>query len=317
MSRRSLWQALRIVVSTGLIALLLYRMSPGRLAVSISGLDPALLAVAVGIFLLSSLLGAAQWHILLRAGGVPLGFSISFRLYFTGLFFNNLLPTNVGGDAVKIYDVTRAGHDSHRVFAITLLDRIFGITGLCLLAIAASVVLITRGGSENLPFYMLIFAACLIPVFLLTLNRRISRAVRRAFSRISLWRLGERFELVFGHLGSLRRVRRLLARVILLSLLIQALRITTHVAVASALGLSPGATGLLHFFVFVPLLGLVMTLPISINGLGIREGAGVLLFTRIGMSEEQAFLMEFITYVVMVGVSLLGGLIFLRRQMRG
>lgn len=317
MSRKTLWQALRIIVSAGLIALLLYRMSPGRLAVSIGGLDPAMLAAAVGVFFASSLLGAAQWHILLRAGGVPLGFSTSFKLYFTGLFFNNLLPTNVGGDAVKIYDVTKAGHDSHRVFAITLLDRIFGITGLCVLAMAASVTLMTRGGSEDLPLYMAIFAACLLPLFVLALNRRISRSVRRVFSGIRLWRLGERFELVFGHLSSLRRVRMLFLRVILLSLVIQALRIATHVTVASALGLSPGDSELLHFFVFVPLLGLVMTLPVSINGLGIREGAGVLLFTRIGMGEEQAFLMEFITYVVMVGVSMLGGLLFLRRQMRG
>ena len=74
---------------------------------------------------------------------------------------------------------------------------------------------------------------------------------------------------------------------------------------------------MLHFFVFVPLLGLIMMLPISINGLGLREGAGVLLFTRIGLSEEEAFLMEFLTYVVMVGVSLIGGIVFLRRQISG
>jgi hypothetical protein len=60
-----------------------------------------------------------------------------------------------------------------------------------------------------------------------------------------------------------------------------------------------------------------MMLPISINGLGIREGAGILLFTGIGFLEEEAFVMEFITYVVMVGVSLIGGALFLRRQITG
>ena len=66
--------------------------------------------------------------------------------------------------------------------------------------------------------------------------------------------------------------------------------------------------------VFVPLLGLIMMLPITINGLGLREGVGILLFARIGFSEEEAFLMEFITYVVMVGISLIGGVLFLKRQ---
>jgi hypothetical protein len=60
-----------------------------------------------------------------------------------------------------------------------------------------------------------------------------------------------------------------------------------------------------------------MSLPISINGLGLREGAGILLFTRIGLSEEEAFLMEFITYIVMVGISLTGGILFLKRQIAG
>ena len=57
-------------------------------------------------------------------------------------------------------------------------------------------------------------------------------------------------------------------------------------------------------------------LPISLNGLGIREGTGVLLFTQIGISKEQALLMELITYVVMVIVSLVGGVFFLVRHFR-
>jgi len=58
-----------------------------------------------------------------------------------------------------------------------------------------------------------------------------------------------------------------------------------------------------------------MVLPISINGLGVREGMGIILFTQIGLLEEQALLVEFITYIIMVVVSLIGGLFFLRRHL--
>lgn len=315
--KRAGWQLLKITVSAGLIAILLYRISPGRLLEYLENMAPAWIAVAVAIFLVSSLLGALQWHLLLSAGGVRMPIARTVGLYFTGLFFNNLLPTNVGGDAYKIFDVVRTGHDPHKVFAITLLDRVIGITGLCMLALAASLVLFFSGGSADLGLYALVFAGCIVPVLALTLSRKISTPVRKALSRIRLWGIGERLEQVFSHLGSFRSFPSLLGKVIALTLTIQILRILTHLAVAMALGIRPEARDILHFFVFVPLLGLIMILPISINGLGLREGAGILLFARIGFQEEEAFLMEFITYVVMVGISLIGGVLFLKRQISG
>jgi uncharacterized protein (TIRG00374 family) len=315
--KRAGLQILKIAVSAGLIVILLYRISAGRLLEHLENINPLWMAVAVAIFLASSLLGALQWHLLLSAGGVKMTVSRTFSLYFTGLFFNNLLPTNVGGDAYKIYDVVKTGYDPHKVFAITLLDRVIGITGLCLLALTASLVLYFTGGAADLGLYALIFVGCITPVILLTLSRSVSAPVRNILSRIRLWRIGERLELVFSHLGSFRSFPSLMGKVTVLTLTIQILRISTHLAVAIALGIRPEAREMLHFFVFVPLLGLVMMLPISINGLGLREGAGILLFTRIGLSEEEAFLMEFITYVVMVGVSLIGGVIFLKRQITG
>lgn len=315
--KRAGLQILKISVSVGLIVILLYRISPGRLLEHLRNIDPLWMVIAVAIFLASSLLGALQWYLLLSAGGVRMTVSRTFSLYFTGLFFNNLLPTNVGGDAYKIYDVVKTGYDPHKVFAITLLDRVIGITGLCMLALTASLVLFFTGGTADLWLYALIFAGCVTPVLLLTLSRRISTPVRKTLSRISLWGIGERLELVFSHLGSFRSFPSLMGKVTALTLTIQILRISTHLAVAIALGIRPEAREMLHFFVFVPLLGLIMMLPISINGLGLREGAGVLLFTRIGLSEEEAFLMEFLTYCVMVGVSLVGGVIFLKRQITG
>ncbi|MBN2184090.1 MAG: flippase-like domain-containing protein [Candidatus Krumholzibacteriota bacterium] len=312
--KRISFQLLKVVVSAGLIIFLLSRKSPGELAPYLKDLDPALLLTAVGIFFSSSLLGALQWFILLRAADVILPFGKTFRLYFTGLFFNNFLPANVGGDALKIFDVVRTGNDPHKVFAVTLLDRVFGITGLCLLALIASFFLYARDSAAYNWLYILIFLSCIVPVFLLALNRRISRSFRSVLGKIGLWGIGSRIDQVLLHLGNLRNLRSMSVRLILLTLLIQSLRIATHIFVGRSLGIDTGWWANIHFFVFVPLLGLVMTLPVSINGLGIREGAGVVLFMQIGIGEELAVLMEFITYVVQLAVSLLGGIFFIMRK---
>lgn len=315
-ARRLLLQIVKIAVSAGLLAFLVTKISPDKLIPVLEGIHWGYLLIAVAIFFLSALLGSFQWHLLLGAGGIELPFGKTFRLYFVGLFFNNFLPANVGGDAVKIYDVSKIGNDPYQVFAITLLDRVIGITGLCLLAIAASVLLLGRGGIEELSIYMVVFIGCIVPVFALALNRRISGWIKRMFTMITWWGLGEKFGSIFDHLGGFRRLRILLGRLTLLAMLVQFLRVATHIAVARALGIAITPELFLYFFVFIPLLGLLMVLPISINGLGVREGTGVLLFTRIGFLGEQALLVEFMTYVVMVIVSLLGGFLFLIRHVR-
>ncbi len=316
-ARKNLLRCLKILVSLGLIGFLIWKISPGKLLPYLKDIDPLYIAAAIMAFILSSTLGAFQWFILLSRSGVDLRFPMVLRLYFVGLFFNNFLPANVGGDAVKIFDVSRMGNDPYRVFAITLLDRIFGIMGLCVLALAASIALMPAGVIDNLGLYFLLFAALVVGIAVFMLNRPLARLVRRVFTGIKLWNIGERLKIILDQLGGVRDIKPLIARVIALTLVIQFLRIFTHLLVGKAIGIEMSSTVVLSFFLFVPVLGLIMTLPISLNGLGIREGTGILLFASVGIGAEQALLVEFLTYVVMVAVSLLGGLVFLRRHIRG
>jgi uncharacterized protein (TIRG00374 family) len=308
-------QLVKIAVSVGLIAFLFYKLSPASLLSSLVRVSPWHLVASTAVFFISIVMGACQWHLLLKAGGIVLPFPDTFKVYFVGIFFNNFLPAGVGGDAMKIYDVIRVGHDPYQVFAVTMLDRVIGITGLCVLALAASFILLPGARLHSLGLYIVIFAGCVAPVLALIMNRRLSRGVRSLFGRIRLWGIGVRFDAIFRRLGEFRRLRALLAQLTILAMGVQFLRVVTHVLVAQSLGIRISPLSFLQFFVFVPLLSLLMILPISINGLGVREGAGILLFTQIGFTKEQALLMELITYAIMVATSLLGGFYFLQRNL--
>jgi hypothetical protein len=115
----------------------------------------------------------------------------------------------------------------------------------------------------------------------------------------------------------MRNLKPVMMKVALLTLSVQFLRILTHIIVGKSIGIEMSGWMPLYFFIFIPLLGIIMVLPVSINGLGIREGAGVLLFTSVGIPAEQALLVEFLTYLVMVTASLAGGVLFLRRHIHG
>ncbi|MCK4235550.1 MAG: flippase-like domain-containing protein [Candidatus Krumholzibacteria bacterium] len=314
--KRVLLQTLKVIVSLGLLIFLFIRISPSRFIPHLRTMDPFHLAVALIAFFSSSFLGSIQWHMLLKADGIVLPFAKTFRLYFVGLFFNNFMLGNVGGDAVKIYDVTRVGNDPYQVFAVTLLDRVIGITGLCILALIASLILLAGGGVENLKFYIIIFIGCVAPGFALVLNKRLSGGVRNLFGMIGIWKLGERFDTIFGHLGGFRKLRVLLMKLTFLALSVQFLRVAVHIIVGRALGIELTPEILLYFYVFIPLLGLVVALPISVGGLGIREWIAVLLFAQIGFMDERTVLMELLTWAVMVLVSLTGWVFFLQRHLR-
>ena len=313
-TRGKLFQLSKIVISLGLITFLIIKISPQRIIPQLKELNPSMLIFAFLIFFFSNILGSMQWHFLLHSSGIRLRYTKTFRLYFIGLFFNNFLPANVGGDAVKIYDVTKIGNDPYRVFAVTLLDRVIGITALSVIALGSSFYVLFHGGMLNLGTYMLVFSIFIVPLVLLSSSKKVSKLVRKLFSLITIWGIGNRFDQIFDHLGEYKRLRSLLLKLSLLSLAVQALRITTHIFVAKSLNISIQPASYIYFFIFIPLLGLIMILPISINGLGVREGTGILLFSQIGFSNEQSLLMEFITYFVMVVVSLLGAGFFLTRN---
>jgi uncharacterized protein (TIRG00374 family) len=305
---------LRILISTVLIVFLLQKLSITELVDLILKIDKWILTAAVLCFFLSNLLGSYQWHLLLGASGVRLGYGQTFRFYFVGLFFNNFLPANIGGDAVKVYDVTKAGSSVYQVIAVTLLDRLLGIFSLCLLALGATVYLLQTGAAGPFEMYILIFIACMMPALGLYFFKPLGKLLRRLVTMVRPLSLDERMSSILDYLSEFKGRKILVSRLLGLSLVIQTLRVLTHVLIGIALGIAIDFNALCQFFVYVPLLGLAIILPISIAGLGVRESLGILLFANAGITETDAFAMEFLTYPVSVLVSLVGFLFFISRR---
>jgi len=305
--------AVKIAVSAGLMAFLLGKISLADLAGLVQRMDRGLMLAALGVFFASNVAGWLQWHVLLRASGVELRPAATFRFYFVGLFFNNFLPANIGGDAVKIYDVSRLGASVYQVIAVTLLDRVLGVFSLCLLAIAADLFLIAR---EPMPYamYLGVFAACLVPALGFYFFRPLGNWLRRSVLRFRALSMDARATAVIDHLSPFRGRRQLVARLVAYSLGIQALRVWTHVLVGMALGVTMTPRVAAQFFVFVPILSLAMIPPITINGLGIREALGIVLFAAAGIASTDAFALEFITYIISILVSLFGLVFFVLRR---
>ena len=305
----------KLLISSVLIWFVLSRLSLTEITAAMTHPRWGLLVAAFAVYGISALGGALQWAWILRAGGIRVSRRRILRVYFIGLFFNNFLPANIGGDAWKIVDL--GGQEGRRlgVFCATLLDRLIGLGALSLAAVL--VLLGTALGGVPLPGVTLVMIPVLLILMLVLvvlLSRRLGGWGVSLLTRVGLGRLAAPLERVTGELGLYRPQVGLLQRVFLFSMGVQSLRMATHILVALGLGYVLDGSQILQLLVLVPVLAVSLTLPVTINGIGLRESVSASLLTWSGLAGPQAVAMEVAAYLVQVFFSLSGGILLLTRR---
>jgi glycosyltransferase 2 family protein len=305
--------ALKVALSFALFAFVVAKVSPGGVWSILRPADPAMLAAAAALFLASNLLGSWLWGRLLRAQGVPIPYRKAASYYFVGLFFNNFLPSNIGGDIARISDAAKHARHVSPVFSATLMDRLLGVLAIGLLAVIASVSALDR--IHLYAIYAGVFAVfgLALALFLSIFHRGILEAFERPFRAMGWTGVEQAITRLMDDLHGFKHQTGTLMAAFAASALVQVSRIYVHYLVGIALGVRIAAG---YYFLFVPVLAALVSLPISVNGIGIREGASVVLFQLAGLTRQQSFTVPFITYVISVLISLLGGLIFVSRSPR-
>ncbi len=308
--RAVLLLAAKVLVSIALFTWLFRRIDWNHVWIMVEHARVRWLFGALGIMLASNVAGGYQWSRLLRGAGIRLPFWKVVSYYHVGLFFNNFLPANVGGDFARILDASREGGSRTSAFSTVLLDRMIGTVTLAGLAVVTAFPAIDR-------FHLGIAYAGLVGIFVVSggllwaiFHPRLLAVVERLLGAVGLGRLRPALDELAERLHGFRHQRRLFMELFIVSLCVQLMRVGVHLATARALGLTVPAT---YFFLFVPLLAVIVSLPISLNGIGVREAAGIQLFGLVGLAPGSAFSLQFATYLVAVTISLIGGVVFLVR----
>ena len=300
----------KVVVSLLLFGWLFRRVQWSQIGPALSQADPVWVTAAAAVLFASHLLASYQWGRLLAAAGIELPFWKVASYYHVGLFFNNFLPANVGGDLARTLDASRTGASRASALSTVILDRLIGMVALGGVAVVSTLPAIDRFHLAAAYGGVVAFFIMAVVMLRAMLEPRVLAALERLLARIGLARLSPSLDRLSGSLVEFRNRKRLLLELLCIALIVQVMRIGVHILFARALGISVEPA---YFFLFVPLLAVIVSLPISLNGIGVREGAGILLFGMVGLNRASAFALQFGTYLVAVGVSLIGGLVFLAR----
>ncbi|HNB57539.1 MAG TPA: lysylphosphatidylglycerol synthase transmembrane domain-containing protein, partial [bacterium] len=230
------------------------------------------------------------------------------------LFFNIFLISGMGGDVLRVYDIHRHTSDPQRLspaLAVVFFDRFVGLLILILYACISGIFLIGQG--ESLRMFFAITGLLLLWIFALILlfHRPLAIFLLTPLAWLVPKRLRMRVDHLYSELNRFRTAPQLLMRVFLIAGGVQMLRIIAIAAIGRALG---DASSLMFYILFVPMISLAASLPISIGGTGPREQTTVFLFRKIGVSSEIAFSIGFVTYLLSAVSTLPGGFIFMLRK---
>jgi glycosyltransferase 2 family protein len=271
------------------------------------------LAAAIMVLTVPAL--ALRWDLLLRAHAIEERLAWLTRAYFVGYSAGQILPTAVGGDAVRIVETAR--RHPGRVAAITgtvVLERVLGGAATVLLGAAAFVLAL---GRYDVGAYLWIEGAfafgtlAIAFVFFARSARPLLRRVEPLLRRVRLDRvLREFYESIHHYRGRTR----LVLVVGGLMLAVQTVRILAIWACAQAVGIE---LGVLAYYVMGPLLFVVMLVPFTLNGIAVREAFFVSFLGSLGVGAEQAFAAGFLFFLVSVIMALPGAAILAWEGVRG
>lgn len=301
--------AIKLALSAGLLAFFLSRIDFAHFLRILGSADLFYLSLVLFGYAASQIVSCVRWIVLAR----PLGFAYSFKdylsFYFIGMFFNLFAPSTIGGDASRVVYLARGsagaerpwGRQAAQAFVSVFTDRVIGMAALAWVA-ALTLLLFPHYPVPRIVRYATygLSIGFLLSWFLLPLVNRL--LARFGYSAGESLRLS--LETYWGR-------RRIIFHSILLSLFVHFIQGSLQFYLVKAVGVHvPWSYG----FILYPLVGIFAALPVSFNGIGLREGGYLFLLTQMGIRSEKAIAVGLLWFLVIALDSLIGGVLYVARR---
>ena len=277
---------LKVLISAGLFFLLSRSVDLSQFRDEISQADPLLFVLGCLVIVLNYVIGAVRWGVLTGKGSP--NFLTLLKFYFLGAFFNNFMPSSIGGDAYKMYRLGKELGDTVKGVAATFMDRFMGVLALFCLS---SFGLLSFWGFKGLGVLILFVGGVLFGLWFLKFAAR--------------WHpLLEKFQRI---IYSYKDQRGVLIKSLLLSFGVQFCSVGAELLAFYSLGIYPP---LGQAIFFLPLINFAAFLPVSFNGLGVQDGLFIFAFAKVGIAREAALSASLVYHFMRLIVSLIGGLLY-------
>lgn len=298
----------KILISGTILYFLFRNMDLGALWETFSSVEPLSVVFVAFLLVFNQSVSSYRWSVILKKD-LDVSYLRLLSIYFVGMFFNNFLPTMVGGDIVKGYYLYKYSRKGDVAIASIFMDRYSGFAALMVITALTLIPGYSLIAGTPLPgFFALLLGGFVVMSLILWVGPLHSGAMKLA-NRVHFYGINKKIDTLYKMLMSYKRRGDILVKAFVCSLIVQCGVMIGYYVLGRGLGLE---LPLAYYFLFIPLTTVIAMLPISLSGLGIREGAFVFLFTMAGATKEQALTLSLLWFAVGVIVSLIGGVEYVR-----
>ena len=303
---------LKILISSSLIFFIFRSIDFNRILTVLGDIDYRYFLTALIITTVNLIIGAYRWKVILKVGEIDLQFKNILSLYFVGFFFNTFVPGNIGGDILRGYDVRQVSGKSKESFISVLMDRFIALFSLVLVCLVSCFFSKQVIANKGIFFFILGFFSISSLALIFFLNSNIMRKFGFVLKIFNHRNMDAKIKEAYHHILDYKGRKDIIVPVFLIS-------VFSHIVLILSiyiLSLSISSTvSIKYFFLFVPIIIFLSMIPITISGLGIREGGFAYFFAIVGMPKESALLISLLLFTLLVLNGLFGGMIYIFRNL--
>ncbi len=260
-----------------------------------------LISTAILLQIINTSLTAYRWLDISKALMFKEKNSFYFKSYFKGTFFNQVLPSTIGGDAIRIFDLVVKGYSKKKSFYNVFVDRAIGLVSMLIMSLIVSILFYGIFATNFTNFIILVATLGILCFLLLFIINRIEFLAKMVFMSL--------FYKLSANLNSLYKNKKLLLKHITISIVIHFLSII--VIYILALSVFTISLDFKFFLIAMPVVFLLSIIPISLAGWGIREGVMVGIFILVGLDKTKIMATSILYGILLIISSLPGAYFYL------
>ncbi|MFQ5963575.1 MAG: YbhN family protein [Candidatus Scalinduaceae bacterium] len=302
---------IKLLISISILAFLLKKTGLDMFSQTFVSIDLKLCLLCAMLYIVAQYLSSLRWKVLLVAHNIRVTTLRLFSFYLVGMFFNNFLPGSIGGDAVKGYDLYRYSKKGKESITTVFLERYTGLAALLLIGLVSLIFIYSLPEDYLVKILILGITATFIAGTIIVINSHVKNLTINLVSKLKIEKIKKAIFEIFETFGKYENHKSSFLNAVLLSIIIQVMNIFVYIILSNALDITVPWS---YFFFFFPIITVISMLPISINGLGVREGINVYLFAQVGVTHSKALSLSISWFLMVTAISLLGGLVFVFRK---
>jgi len=306
--------AVRLVISAGLLIYLLYYVGMQAIVEEFNNIlansGIVYIMYALITYLIAVVIMSIRWQVILHGYGFNTRWGKLFGYYLIGMFFNNFLPSTIGGDVIRVFKVVDDVQNKSSALASVIIERLMGVAATLFLAFISLLILWQEFQNPQLLYVSGCFFLVIVLFFFGLIRNRPFKYLVRIFETIKWFNIGEKFNRVFEAIHFFQKRRRILAYAFIYSIFSQVGIVIMNYALARALKMEISLT---YLFLVVMVTFIITILP-SINGIGIREFGFISLLSKAGVSNATALSLSFLNLIIPMIISLSGAVLFVLQK---